>query len=150
MTKETEPSAVFLRHGDICVMAGASRLAYHAVPKILPPLSRCPPKAISSPKTTPSCQSSCMSAVTNPLTNQKCSCNEEGCLADAQTNQCSCSKNGCRNVCFDSSLDEINQNIIKTLKELKRTPFDSYLKSSRINVNIRQVFKQGQTFANKR
>ncbi|GFO35385.1 alkylated DNA repair protein alkb homolog 1-like [Plakobranchus ocellatus] len=38
-TKSVKPTALFLRSGDICVMSGPSRLAYHAVPKILPPLS---------------------------------------------------------------------------------------------------------------
>ncbi|GFS14680.1 alkylated DNA repair protein alkB homolog 1-like [Elysia marginata] len=36
-TKSVEPIAVYLRSGDICVMRGQSRLAYHAVPRILPP-----------------------------------------------------------------------------------------------------------------
>ncbi|XP_074660269.1 nucleic acid dioxygenase ALKBH1-like [Tubulanus polymorphus] len=35
-TKETKPIAMYCRSGDIIVMAGESRLAYHAVPKILP------------------------------------------------------------------------------------------------------------------
>ncbi|XP_033734013.1 nucleic acid dioxygenase ALKBH1-like [Pecten maximus] len=34
-TKETEPSAVFLRSGDICVMSASARLVYHAVPRIM-------------------------------------------------------------------------------------------------------------------
>ncbi|GAB6021315.1 hypothetical protein CHUAL_014129 [Chamberlinius hualienensis] len=34
-TKDTEPSAMFLRSGDIMVMSGPSRLSYHAVPRIL-------------------------------------------------------------------------------------------------------------------
>ena len=35
-TKETSPTAMFLHSGDIIIMGGPSRLAYHAVPKILP------------------------------------------------------------------------------------------------------------------
>ena len=31
------PKAMFIRSGDIVVMSGQSRLAYHGVPKILPP-----------------------------------------------------------------------------------------------------------------
>ncbi|KAK7463307.1 hypothetical protein BaRGS_00038108 [Batillaria attramentaria] len=34
-TKATKPSAIMLHSGDICVMSGASRLAYHAVPRIM-------------------------------------------------------------------------------------------------------------------
>ncbi|KAL3874108.1 hypothetical protein ACJMK2_037168 [Sinanodonta woodiana] len=35
-TKATKPTALFLHSGDICVMSGAARLAYHAVPRIWP------------------------------------------------------------------------------------------------------------------
>lgn len=34
-TKATKPTAILLHSGDICVMSGPSRLAYHAVPRIL-------------------------------------------------------------------------------------------------------------------
>ncbi|KHJ42244.1 putative alkylated DNA repair protein AlkB [Trichuris suis] len=34
-TKETEPTALVLRSGDVLVMSGPSRLAYHAVPRIV-------------------------------------------------------------------------------------------------------------------
>ncbi|ESP05411.1 hypothetical protein LOTGIDRAFT_228010 [Lottia gigantea] len=37
LTKETKPTAMFLRSGDICVMWKQSRLAYHGIPKILAP-----------------------------------------------------------------------------------------------------------------
>ena len=32
--KSTTPSAFFIRSGDVLIMSGASRLAYHAVPRI--------------------------------------------------------------------------------------------------------------------
>ncbi|XP_045167903.2 nucleic acid dioxygenase ALKBH1-like isoform X2 [Mercenaria mercenaria] len=35
-TKETEPVPLFLHSGDICLMTGKARLSYHAVPRILP------------------------------------------------------------------------------------------------------------------
>ncbi|KAK3595959.1 hypothetical protein CHS0354_032473 [Potamilus streckersoni] len=35
-TKATKPIALFLHSGDICIMSGAARLAYHAVPRIWP------------------------------------------------------------------------------------------------------------------
>ena len=37
-TREETPVAMCLRSGDIMVMAGKSRLAYHAVPRILAPI----------------------------------------------------------------------------------------------------------------
>uniref|UniRef100_A0A0B6ZDN0 Fe2OG dioxygenase domain-containing protein n=2 Tax=Arion vulgaris TaxID=1028688 RepID=A0A0B6ZDN0_9EUPU len=45
-TKSVAPISIFLESGDICVMSGECRLAYHAVPKILTP---------SPEKTIPSC-----------------------------------------------------------------------------------------------
>ncbi len=36
-TREQAPLAMYLRSGDIMIMAGDSRLAYHAVPRILSP-----------------------------------------------------------------------------------------------------------------
>ena len=41
--KTVKPVPMFLRSGDIVVMAGESRLAYHAVPKILPSTRDCVP-----------------------------------------------------------------------------------------------------------
>ncbi|CAK8679963.1 nucleic acid dioxygenase ALKBH1-like [Clavelina lepadiformis] len=34
-TKDTKPSAIMVRSGDVIVMSGPSRLAYHAVPRII-------------------------------------------------------------------------------------------------------------------
>ena len=34
-SKKTEPSAIFLRNGDVLVMSQEARQSYHAVPKIL-------------------------------------------------------------------------------------------------------------------
>ena len=39
-TRDQAPLAMYLRSGDIMIMAGDSRLAYHAVPRILAP-KRC-------------------------------------------------------------------------------------------------------------
>lgn len=36
-SKADKPMSIFLRSGDICVMSGHCRLAYHGVPKILSP-----------------------------------------------------------------------------------------------------------------
>ena len=33
--KSTTPTAFFIRSGDVVIMSGSSRLAYHAVPRIL-------------------------------------------------------------------------------------------------------------------
>ncbi|KAJ1902026.1 hypothetical protein LPJ66_000350 [Kickxella alabastrina] len=36
LTRDTEPTALILRSGDVLAMCGASRLAFHGVPKVLP------------------------------------------------------------------------------------------------------------------
>jgi alkylated DNA repair protein alkB family protein 1 len=79
-TKSIRPVPIYLRSGDIVVMAGESRLAYHGVPKILP----CNNKNLSEPD-----------------------------IADN-----------------DSGTNWV----------------DEYMKQSRININIRQVLKEGQEF----
>jgi alkylated DNA repair protein alkB family protein 1 len=35
-TRDVDPTPIILRSGDILVMSGASRLAYHGVPRIFP------------------------------------------------------------------------------------------------------------------
>jgi len=35
LDKSVRPSALLLRHGDVVVMSGHSRLCYHAVPRIV-------------------------------------------------------------------------------------------------------------------
>ena len=35
-TKSTRPSAILLRSGNVVIMSGPARKAYHAVPRILP------------------------------------------------------------------------------------------------------------------
>ncbi|XP_035665111.1 nucleic acid dioxygenase ALKBH1-like [Branchiostoma floridae] len=46
-TKSVKPMAMFLRNGDIMVMSGDTRLAYHGVPKILkPPIAELLPEGL--------------------------------------------------------------------------------------------------------
>lgn len=39
-SKSVQPKALLLRSGDVVIMSGPSRLAYHAVPKIVPDLDQ--------------------------------------------------------------------------------------------------------------
>lgn len=41
-SKQVRPQALLLHSGDVVIMAGESRLAYHGVPKILPPVPGAP------------------------------------------------------------------------------------------------------------
>lgn len=38
-SKQVKPVALLLRSGDVVIMSGSARLAYHGVPRILPPSS---------------------------------------------------------------------------------------------------------------
>lgn len=86
---------MFLNSGDVIVMSGEARLAYHGVPKIIH-------NPNASWSITP-CDSwnDCNNAI------------EEDNL----------------NICYNTTLWQ---------------PFELYLRSSRININVRQVLKEGQ------
>ncbi|XP_067680496.1 nucleic acid dioxygenase ALKBH1-like [Haliotis asinina] len=106
-TKATPPSAMYLRSGDICVMGGESRMAYHAVPRIL--------------------------AATNPSYLDWNKQIEET-LSETVDN-----------VNRDSSSDT-DTYISQEMTKMNWKPLKVFLKTSRINVNVRQVLKSGQTF----
>ncbi|ELU02911.1 hypothetical protein CAPTEDRAFT_191192 [Capitella teleta] len=87
LTKDIDPIALYLHSGDICIMSGECRLAYHAVPKILrTPTSELP--------------------------------------------------------YHEGDDDTVNGRKVEDTFE----PFESYLQSSRINMNVRQVLCDGQEF----
>ena len=47
-TKQVKPKALLLHSGDIVIMSGESRLAFHGVPRVLPPPSESPvPECLS-------------------------------------------------------------------------------------------------------
>lgn len=236
LTKATEPTAILLRSGDICVMSGSSRLSYHAVPRILPPASSALPACFETftnkQDRTETQEDSLMSSGDNVgvLHGAETSCNSRvdsrcrgeqvsdgqnvdsaitedalqqgrstSCHEHFQTGVptcmyssagfgegCTCTENGSfhnasgetfqRETCAefghiisqmpesnhstdnatdvqgphtgidDAVLKKVNHRVIQTLRTLDWEPFAAYLGSSRLNVNIRQVLKPGQTF----
>ena len=154
-TKSVQPQAIVLHSGDVVVMSGASRLAYHGVPKILPP-----------PPTTP---------VPPPLSKQSLLDYLQGCrdvLKRCRLVSSSSSGSLCR-VCGPEREDKYSEQTptecvsdsavpptakrVKTEEEgegrsgdegrcrqwgdlLREWPaFEEYISTSRININIRQV-----------
>ncbi|XP_071080477.1 nucleic acid dioxygenase ALKBH1-like [Haliotis cracherodii] len=107
-TKAMPPSAMYLRSGDICVMGGESRMAYHAVPRIL--------------------------AATNP-TYMDWNSQGEVTPSPADTQDPNRGSSSDMDACIKQEMNRMNWK-----------PLNVFLKTSRINVNIRQVLKPGQTF----
>ena len=224
-TKATKPTPILLRSGDICVMSGPARLAYHAVPRILRPAEPALPDCFDLSKEdlvgllgrsdrnrkgpgdcceqicnchkawVPSVREKDSSVATENTAEEKCvnccQCNcehaEFPCTCsqreqnhevsssqhDSHTSDASASSKSSKK---DSSWEmkdtssnmsdtkhsfsdkseqtspkvalvkEVNDRIVCTLPGLEWEPFSAYLSSSRLNVNIRQVLKPGQTF----
>ena len=140
-TKQVRPKALLLNSGDVVVMAGQSRLAYHGVPKILPHyqgargssgsrdtklkeslLPNCLQKGVCEAylETPSSCDFASMEKG-NDSPNSKM-CESKG----AETGKGGCSS--CRE-------------LIKAWQL-----FESYMSTSRININIRQVTSETCAF----
>lgn len=137
-TKQVRPKALLLNSGDIVIMSGQSRLAYHGVPKILSHfrggvhrqnnfdsrsgVPECLTKQVC--ETYLESQSSCGIEHTETFVEQSVS-------AECNTSSVAMGKRGC------SSCEEL----IKTWHL-----FESYISTSRINVNIRQVTSEKCNF----
>jgi len=193
-TKSTRPVAMFLRSGDILVMSGASRLAYHAVPRILSysdfaisnttKVSQCISrnKAVSMQND----EAQGCTRVTNPWDIMKTDKQDHYCVCcwklkymvdnsniDAEhsssnpvgdhynsSSHIHAQVNSASNNKHDYTSDDIkcNKNADNIGKHSKSMvcdcpnilnsgvwePFESYLKNSRININVRQVLASGQ------
>ena len=113
------PKAILLRSGDVVIMSGASRLAYHGVPKILPPH-----KGMETPH--------CLSQDT--LQTYLEGAHSEG----ARLPWCLCGKAQGTVVADSESANTVQ--CLSCSRLLNSWPeFAAYLSYSRINVNIRQV-----------
>lgn len=129
-TKQTRPKALLLNSGDIVIMSGDSRLAYHGVPKILP---------------------YCREGISNHQPNPSAICLSEGAFEARSTSACGFGLIGRtmdQSGTAKMSVDEAEKGGCPCCEELIKTRqlFESYISVSRINVNIRQVVSQNCTF----
>lgn len=114
-TKAFRPSAIYLHSGDIMVMSGPSRLAYHAVPKIV--------LVDEQPWN-------------NTLNNDK--------QFETQTN-CKLMENAAEDNDIAASVKQKTSTAIKIRNccnisdEEDKIEILNYMKNSRININVRQV-----------
>ena len=197
-TKAVEPNAIMLHSGDVCIMSGPSRLAYHAVPCILPH-DNC--LLVDELCTVDFCKSCCI-GTGNSVEREVCSLVDKSdstqhvrhlsgrdcghCVQCHPRNQededvivynsCEIANNpgplfSCCNdgtklhmYCADFSglvfedmiksdlglniIDHINNGIEHKMCQLRKEwyLFAAYFAYSRVNINIRQVLKPGQTF----
>ena len=159
-TKETEPVPLFLHSGDICLMTGKARLSYHAVPRILPGKKQHLRSCFYGDGETNSETSVNQTEVDNK--NDSFSAKDDSDVEDdpysGGTNQKPPSINIVQSEMTGSDENVIvtptvkgNNCSVKELGNLMQTviestnwePFDKYMEKSRINVNVRQVLKQG-------
>lgn len=132
-TKQVEPVPILLRSGDVVIMSGESRLAYHGVPKIISPLKELVPLSLSAQTllSSSTCVHCCESRQftpgaketsgeqTTPVAQKDRGGQDKEELAGKRTAQYCC--------CVENEL------------ATSWTDFMSYLSVSRINVNVRQV-----------
>ena len=139
LTKEEKPLAMYLRSGDIVIMMGPSRLRYHAVPRIIPDdqhyaqqcLQLMPDVVLDTNHSTDTIPNQpCSNAATQ---GQICKL----CFARNHTSM------QCKSFDWRDQVSEINRRISdlnKTINSPDSLPFKDYMQTSRINMNVRQVF----------
>ncbi|XP_031569307.1 nucleic acid dioxygenase ALKBH1-like [Actinia tenebrosa] len=139
-SRDDAPVPMYMRSGDIMVMAGKSRLAYHAVPRVLSPPSdqksipSClkPPCFDQSQHKLLSCPSKAMDTIsTNEQSEHKTVRREAGELLTKRKN-------------LDG--EECASGVSLSLEKTETDLILQYLSCSRININIRQVLRTGQSF----
>ncbi|XP_071962026.1 nucleic acid dioxygenase ALKBH1-like [Antedon mediterranea] len=179
-TKTTKPVAMFVNSGDVIVMSGSARLAYHAVPRIIPARSElmvesftlpgkgdfadinttfnadgkdsCLPPKAKMAKTSAE-QNSIRFKNTSSITNVK----TEGTVFPSEKTKVRCEQPqeeitkstqsliscASKNITFN-----IHDEVRKLGTDISWQPFEDFLKTSRINMNVRQVLPEGKTFTN--
>lgn len=153
-TKSQEPEALFLRDGDIVIMSGVARMSYHAVPRVLPyeklTGSRTPLTTWTIPKCETDKQNSDCTAGNEPASQANHACTlslsdtaDNGAVKRHLSTNASISKtevkrakSKCDNVHLTDLINSIDNDLWK--------PFEGYLETSRININIRQMFEPGK------
>ena len=123
-TKDIMPKAIFIRSGDIVVMSEQSRLAYHGVPKILPPSNYGTPIP------------NCLSEAELVQRIQQIYTIEPFCSMEAQKFT---ENNQPKNIKSVFDFRDILKFDYHRLQANWRY-FEQYLASTRININIRQVY----------
>lgn len=159
-TKSQIPEALYLRDGDVIIMSGNSRMSYHAVPKVLPSIQA------DSERTTegPSNNGSRYGTVSNGhhhnmQTSSHINTSEGGCDLVESEDMLSGSETTKKRTGLSALGDESAKKLYKSecdtadrlctdfmekvSDEEFWEPFEKYLETSRININVRQLFAPG-------
>lgn len=131
-TKQTRPKALLLQSGDVVVMSAESRLAYHGVPRILPPSSDNPvPHELS------------LHALRQPIREQDASDSTE-----VVCHCCMCGRDKTDQSAVVPHRGDGTTRGCPSCQELAASwqEFMDYLSVSRINVNARQVVSEKHGF----
>ena len=128
-TKDQTPLGMYLKSGDIAIMAGRSRLSYHAVPKILPAEET--PWLLEQPSDSEPREVVNLSIGDSIHSAKKLKLSEDD--------------QGCCVCQFSKSSNLRNSSATVTSVLSKWSTFcKDYIGKSRINLNIRQVLFPGQ------
>lgn len=125
-TKDIKPTALYVHSGDVIVMSQQSRLAYHGVPKILTPRNPSVPDCLTEP--------ALHQRIQEIKKLQGCIVEMEGC-----TKTCSSPASNVPEHSYGLHFTDIlkfdYQWLLSNWKH-----FETYLTTTRINMNIRQVY----------
>ena len=134
-----KPTPLLLRSGDIVIMTGDARLAHHGVPKILPPLGKEPVPASLSVEALSHYFSGvchCQSGHTTTTSSTTAIGGEQGDkekeVVEEAEERCHPTSSGKLETLRDFSC--CHTDVLSSWPD-----FTSYISSSRININVRQV-----------
>ncbi|XP_055377089.1 nucleic acid dioxygenase ALKBH1 isoform X2 [Condylostylus longicornis] len=117
-SKEEKPTALFLKSGDVVIMSKESRLCYHAVPRVM----------------------KCNYEPWNSINSKECIIDDFNFNGSELSNS--------KRIKLDNEIESgsINMNLWNQCSDEEFwSSFNLYLKDSRININVRQVLKEGQS-----
>jgi len=122
-TKDIKPTALFVHSGDVIVMSQQSRLAYHGVPKILTSRHPCVPDCLT--------EAALRQRIQQIKSLQSCLVEMERCTSKSRDLESNKSGFHCTDI--------LKFNYQWLLSNWKH--FEQYLNTTRINMNIRQVYR---------
>ena len=131
-SKSVRPQAILLHSGDVVIMSGQSRTAYHGVPKIICPSASTPvPRALTRDSLLDYVHRMCASL----------SENEEDRLDEKKDDVLSSAVKLSGQTQETGSTDGKSEGVLSECTGLVKvwTQFERYFSTSRINVNVRQV-----------
>ena len=144
-TKTEEPEALFLRDGDVVIMSGQARMSYHAVPRVLPFNYQPTEHTQILSKLSTECSNGDTTKLNPSLDPADDDFRDKHGLGK-RLRQNSTDLEFTNSKRSKSETEELNlTGLIDRVEESEFwSPFNNYMKTSRININVRQVFAPGK------